>query len=167
MIAPLWHTFVDLLTTPFQHTELIWGIVPLYFGWLINEITSSKASFSTAIQTGFAFIWSGAQWMFQYSGRKPMRGSTVQWDVLLAVNNIVTILVLLIGLLALISGIRRKYPTGCKFLGHSRFGAYFMVAIFPIQAQYFPWSWERLLAVLVFALPIWLILHLSLMPLRK
>jgi hypothetical protein len=42
-----------------------------------------------------------------------------------------------------------------------------MITIYPMQAQALPWSWERLLVIALFALPIWLVLHFGLMPLRK
>ena len=163
----LWHTFVVLVKTPFLHTELIWGIVPLYFGWLLNELTSSKASFRTALQTGFTFIWAAAQWLYQYAHRRPVHAPAISVDALLAVNMVVTLLVLAIGIVALVSGIRRKFPRHAKFLGHSRFSAYFMIAMFPMQAHYLPWTWERLVAMVVFAVPIWLVVHFGFMPLRR
>ena len=163
----LWHTFVVLVKIPFLHTELIWGIVPLYFGWLLNELTSSKASFRTALQTGFTFIWAAAQWLYQYAHRRPVHAPAISVDALLAVNMVVTLLVLVIGIVALVSGIRRKFPRHAKFLGHSRFSAYFMIAMFPMQAHYLPWTWERLVAMVVFAVPIWLVVHFGFMPLRR
>jgi len=33
-------TFFELIATPFGHAALIWGIVPLYFALLLNEVTS-------------------------------------------------------------------------------------------------------------------------------
>jgi len=42
-----------------------------------------------------------------------------------------------------------------------------MIAIFPIQSNYLAWSWDRLVAILLFAVPSWLILHFGLMPFRK
>jgi hypothetical protein len=54
-----------------------------------------------------------------------------------------------------------------KFLGHSRFSAYFMIAIFPIQTGHLEWTWERVWAIALFAVPLWLLLHFGLMPLRK
>ena len=167
MIAHLWQTFVVIVKTPFLNTELIWGIVPLYFGWLLNELTSSKASFRTAIQTGFAFVWAAAQWLFQYARKRPPQAPVITVDGLLAVNMIVTLLVLAIGVLALVSGIRRKFPKGCRFLGHSRFAAYFMIAMFPMQAHYLKWTWDALVAIVVFAVPVWLLVHVGLMPVRK
>ena len=167
MVILLWKTFAELASTPFRHVELVWGIVPLYFGWLSNEVTSSKRSFRTAIQTGFSFLWAGAHWSYQYFTTGSEARRTLTPEALLAVNAMVTLLVILVGLAALVSGIRRKYPPFGSFLGHTRFSNYFMIAIFPIQSRYLDWSWERLSAVLVFALPVWLLLHFALMPLRK
>jgi hypothetical protein len=163
----LWASFVELIGTPFLHAELVWGIGPLYFGWVFNELTSAKRSFRTAIQTGFSFLWAGAHWAWQHFQTHPPEHRLVSTSSLLAVNAAVTVLVLVIGLLALLSGLRKKYPRYGSFLGHTRFSNYFMIAIFPIQSRYLEWSWERLLAILVFALPIWLLFHFGLAPLRK
>ena len=162
-----WNTFVELIATPFQHLDLIWGIVPLYFALLLNEMTSAKANYRTALQTGFSFLWAGAQWIYPYF--KPQRSGVprFEYDAMLPVNLLVTGLVIAFGVLALISGMRRKYPPGCAFLGYTRFSNYFMIAIFPIQAHYLPWTWERLLAIIIFALPIWVILHYGLTPVRN
>src|SRR5258705_13242813 len=110
-----WHTFVVILTKPFHSPELIWGIVPLYFGWLLNELTSSKASFRTAVQTGFTFVWAAAQWLYQFGRKRPLSAPVISIDALFAVNMFVTMLVLAVGVLALVSGLRRKFPKHCKF----------------------------------------------------
>ena len=167
MISHYWHIFVLILQTPFQYTELIWGIVPLYFGWLLNELTPSKASFRTAVQTGFTFVWAAAQWLYQTTRSRPDHALPTSIDALLAVNMFVTLLVLAMGVLALVSGLRRKFPKHAKFLGHTRFAAYFMVAIFPMQAHRLDWTWDRLMAIVIFAVPVWLLVHVGLMPLRK
>jgi hypothetical protein len=166
MISHLWHTFVVLVQTPFTHSALIWGIVPLYFAWLLNELTSSKASFRTAVQTGFTLLWAAAQWASQYVHR-PLLAPRISVNGMLAVNMFVTLLVIVVGVLALVSGLRRKFPRYCKFLGHTRFSAYFMIAIFPIQAHYLVWTWDRLISILVFAVPVWLIVHFGFAPLRQ
>jgi hypothetical protein len=163
----MWFTFREIITVPFHNTELIWGIVPLYFGWILNELTSARASFRTAIQTGFTFTWAAAQWLFQYAHRRPAHAPVISADALLAINMIVTLAVLAVGLLALWSGLRRRFPRGAKFLGHSRFAAYFTIAMFPMQAHYLPWTADRLLAVLAFAVPVWLVVHLGFIPLRR
>lgn len=147
--------------------ELVWGIGPLYFGWLFNELTSSKRSFRTAIQTGFSFLWAGAHWTHQHLTAHPDARQPLTPEALLAVNVTVTVLVLLLGAAALLSGLRRKYPRYGSFLGHTRFSNYFMIAIYPIQSRYLDWSWERFLAIVLFAVPIWLLVHVGLKPLRK
>ena len=166
-VLNLWNTFAELIATPFRQMELIWGIVPLYFGWLSNELTSSKRSFRTAIQTGFSFLWAGTHWTYLYFAANPSAKQHLTPEALMAVNVMVTMLVLLLGVVALFSGLRRRYPPYGSFLGHTRFSNYFMIAIFPIQSRYLDWSWERLVAILVFAIPIWLLAHFGLMPLRK
>jgi hypothetical protein len=161
-----WSTFVELIVTPFDLLSMIWGIVPLYFGLLLNEITSGKANYRTAIQTGFSFLWAGAQWIYPYFEK---RGSVprIELGAMLPVNVMVTALVILFGAAALISGLRKKYPKGCTFLGQSRFSNYFMIMIFPIQAQVLHWTWERLIALILFAPPVWVVLHFGLRPLRN
>jgi len=162
-----WNAFGELIRTPFQHAELVWGIVPLYFGLLLNELTSSKANFRTAIQTGFSFLWAGAHWLYPYFNVHTSGGPRLELGAMLPVNLLVTFLVLGLGGLALISGVRRKYPAFCTFLGHTRFANYFMITLFPIQARYLKWNWDYLIALGLFAIPIWLVLHFGFMPLRN
>src|SRR5919109_5546471 len=98
---------------------MIWGIVPLYFSLLLNEMTSAKASFRTAIQTGFSFLWAGAQWIYPYFRSRPEGAPRIDLDAMLPINLLVTFLVLGLGAAAVISGLRRKYPRYGSFLGHT------------------------------------------------
>ena len=162
-----WIAFEQIIATPFEHAALIWGIVPLYFGLLLNELTSDKANYRTAVQTGFSFIWAAAHWLYPYfqsgSGGRPW----VELGPMLPVQFVVTFLVLAFGVLALYSGIARRYPKYCRFLGHTRFANYFMITIFPMQARALDWTWDRWIAVALFAVPVWVALHFGFMPLRK
>jgi len=81
--------------------------------------------------------------------------------------SVLIVLVIALGLVALVSGVRKKFPKRLRFVGHTRFANYFMITIFPIQAHYLPWTGERLGAITLFAVPIWLALHFGLMPLRS
>src|SRR5256885_1852827 len=121
MVADYLNLFWQIIRTPFEHTALIWGIVPLYFALLLNELTSGKASFRAAVQTGFSFIWAGAQWLYPYFQPHGHHGPAIEWNAMLPVNLFVTILVLILGGLALFSGLQKKYPRYCGFLGHTRF----------------------------------------------
>ncbi|HUA68582.1 MAG TPA: hypothetical protein VMA13_08535 [Candidatus Saccharimonadales bacterium] len=165
MIHDYWSAFVELIRTPFLHVTLVWGIVPLYFGLLLNELTADKATFRTAFQSGFSFLWAGTQWLWPYFSRQvdmpQIRPAT------LPVNLLVTFLTIALGALALVSGIRKRFPRHWRFIGHTRFANYFMITIFPIQAHYLTWTWERLIAIALFALPVWVLLHFGLMPVRN
>ena len=136
--------FIQLIRTPFEHMRLVWGIVPLYFALLLSEMTMAKKSFITAIQTGFSFLWAGAQWLYLYRKAGPTHGSRMVVGGLEPINIVVTGLVMLMGAVALYSGLRRRYPKYCSFLGYTRFSNYFMITIYPIQAHALPWTWERL-----------------------
>jgi hypothetical protein len=164
-----WLTFVELITKPFEHASLIWGIVPLYFALLLNELTSEKANFQTALQTGFSFLWASVQWIYPYFKPHASMTQHVAWDAMLPINLCVTLLVLALGVVALVSGIRKKYPRYFEFLGRTRFSNYFMITIYPMQSHYpgFNWTWDRLIAIVLFAVPVWLVLHYGLKPLRN
>jgi len=162
-----WATFAGLVAAPFEHAALIWGIVPLYFGLLLNEVTSDRATFRTALQTGFSFLWAGAQWLWPYFKPQGLGVPQVEWNAMLPVNLLVTFLVIALGAVALVSGVRKKFPKHLRFVGHTRFANYFMIVIFPVQSHCLPWTWERLGAILLFAVPVWLALHFGLMPFRS
>lgn len=149
--------FWELIRKPFEHKDLIWGIVPLYFSWAVAELSGEKANFKTAIQTGFNLLWAGAQWTWQYT-QAPGAGGRLGWSALFAVNVVVTIVTIALGAVALWSGLRRRFPRRGSFLGRTRFSSYFTISLFPVQANYLAWSWDRLIAVAIFAIPTWVAL---------
>ncbi len=152
--------FWELIRKPFQHAELWWGIVPLYFSWAVAELSGAKPNFNTAIQTGFNLLWAGAQWSWHYF-QGPEAGGRLTLGAMVAVNVLVTAITIAVGALALFSGLRRRFPKRCSFLGHTRFSSYLTITLFPIQANFLAWSWDRLFAILLFAIPTWLTLGLS------
>jgi hypothetical protein len=161
-----WSVLATLIATPFEHITLVWGIVPLYFGLLLNELASAKANFRMAVQTGFSFLWAGLQWLYPYFVPNASGGHRLELSATLPVNLLVTALVLAMGIVALASGLRKRFPKYGRFLGHTRFANYFMIAIFPMQAHALSWTWTRLIAVVIFAAPAWVALHFGLMPFR-
>src|SRR5690348_12103003 len=114
-MSEYWVAFTELIRAPFAQTPLIWGIVPLYFALLLSEMTSSKANFRTALQTGFSFIWASVQWLYPYFISNGTR-SHLELGAMLPVNLFVTFLVLFLGVVAFISGVRRRYPKYGAFL---------------------------------------------------
>src|SRR5262245_55839924 len=125
MLQEYWLAFAELIRKPFLHLELIWGIVPLYFGLLLNEMTPAKANFRTAIQTGFSFVWAGAQWLFPYFKAGGSDGPHLELGAMLPVNLFVTFTVIGLGIIALVCGLRKKFPGFTRFLGYTRFANYF------------------------------------------
>src|SRR5215475_12096873 len=109
-----WSEFATLIVMPFHHIALVWGIVPLYFGLLLNELTSPKANFRTALQTGFSFLWAGAQWLYPYF--KARATPHLELNAMLPLNLLVTFMVIGFGVIAVISGLRKKFPTYLTFL---------------------------------------------------
>jgi hypothetical protein len=164
-ISAYWQILWVLLETPFNSSTLIWGVVPLYFGWIMNELASDKRSFRTAIQSGCMFIWAGLHWSQIYF-KKGGGLSLVFRDGLPTINVIITLLVLIIGITGFISGISKRYPKYCSLLGHARFTNYFMICIFAMQANYLAWTRDRLVAIIIFALPVWFILYFIFKPVR-
>ena len=158
--------FAEPIRTPFQHLELVWGIVPLYVALLLSELTSAKKNFRTAIQTGFSFLWAGAQRLYLSQHVATSTASKVALKGLQPINLVVTGLVVVLGAVALYSGLSRHYLRYASFLGHTRFSNYFVITIYPIQGHALEWTWKRLAAIAIFAVPVWLVLHFGLMPFR-
>jgi|CZKM01.1.fsa_nt_gi hypothetical protein len=89
--------FAELIRTPFQNLGLVWGVVPLYFALLLSELTSAKKSFRTALQTGFSFLWAGAQWLYLYRNAAAPTASIVALKGLQPISLVVTGIVLVLG----------------------------------------------------------------------
>ncbi len=166
-MALLWSVFCELVLVPFRHADMVWGIVPLYFSWITAELTSTKASPRTALQTGFTLMWAGSNWTWQSLRDRPASIPQISLDALLMVKVAVTVMVLTLGLIAFVSGIRRRLPKAFRFLGHARFAGYFLIAIFPMQSAFLPWTWARLAAVVVFSIPVWIAVQTATYPLRR
>jgi hypothetical protein len=91
----------------------------------------------------------------------------LELNAMLPVNLAVTALVLVLGVIALVSGLRKRFPKYGRFLGHTRFANYFMITIYPMQAHWLDWTWLRLETIALFAVPVWVVMYVGLMPLRK
>ncbi|HEX7862965.1 MAG TPA: hypothetical protein VF773_21720 [Verrucomicrobiae bacterium] len=159
MVQAYLEIFAELIRTPFERTDAVWGVVPLYFSWAFAELTGEKPNYKTAIQTGFNLLWAGAQWTWPYY-RIFKFEEGVDLGALFAVKAIVTIVTIALGALALYSGLRKRFPKYCSFLGRTRFSSYFTIALFPIQANHLDWTWARLIAIFIFAIPTWIIFGL-------
>ena len=151
---------VDLLAAPFRDFGAVWlGLVPLYVSLLLGEFYKSKISFGHAVANGFVTLWAGVTWamhlsnlgFFAYLGDTKQR-TALAWVVAAAAVGL--------GIFTIILGLRKKDRALCQALGHTRFSGYFLILLHPMQVGLVRWNWPSLAAVLIFALPAWLLIYL-------
>jgi hypothetical protein len=151
---------VELLIAPFRHFGAVWlGLVPLYVSLLLGELYTKKVSFGHAVGNGFVMVWAGVNWtmhlsnlgFFAYLGDLRSR-TAIAW--------MVAVCAIGLGIFAIVSGLRKKDRTLCEVLGHTRFSGYFLLTLYPMQVGMVTWNWASLEAVLIFALPAWVLIYL-------
>jgi len=148
-------TLLKLLAVPFRNLDTVWGILPVYATLVLGEIYDGKMNFGRAVVNGVMMILVGADWAWHLS-----RASS--WAYMFSEMKlpwIVTATCLAIGTFTVILGVRRKDKRLATLLGHTRFSAYFLITLYPMQSRLVPWSQDALVAVLVFALPAWLLIY--------
>lgn len=152
--------WVELIVTPFQHFGGVWlGIVPLYVSLVLGELYKSKVSFSHAVGNGFVMLWAGLNWAVHLSGIG-WPGYVGTGKERMALAWIVTACAIALAIFTIVLGFRKKDKGLCEVLGHTRFSCYFLILLYPMQMRMVPWNWPSLAAVLVFALPCWLLIYL-------
>jgi len=150
----------ELIVAPFRDFGHVWpGLVPLYVSLLLGELYTKKVSFGHAVGNGFVMLWAGVNWtmhlsnlgFFAYLGDLRSR-TAIAW--------IVAVCAIGLGIFAIVSGLRKKDRTLCEVLGHTRFSGYFLITLYPMQVGMVTWNWASLEAVLIFALPAWVLIYL-------
>jgi len=153
--------FVELVVAPFHRLSAVWlGVVPLWVLLLLGEMYTGKVSFAHAVRNGFLMVWAGLNWtlhlsnlgLFAYLGAAKER-TVLAW--------IVTACVMGVGVFTIVLGFRQKDRALCEILGHTRFSSYFLIMLYPMQVGLIRWNWSSLAAVLIFALPVWLLIYLA------
>ncbi len=147
---------IHLLQVPFGNLNTVWGILPVYATLILGEVYDAKMNYGRAVVNGVMMILVGADWAWHLS----RAGS---WDYIFTEMKlpwIVTASCLAVGAFTVILGIRRKDKKLATILGHTRFSAYFLITLYPMQARLIPWSESALVAILIFALPAWLLIYL-------
>ncbi|HUI07245.1 MAG TPA: hypothetical protein VL486_09595 [Verrucomicrobiae bacterium] len=152
---------VELIVAPFRDFGAVWlGLVPLYVSLVLGELYKSKVSFGHAVANGFVMLWAGVNWMmhllnlgfFAYLGSAKDR-TALAWIVAMSAVGL--------GIFAIVLGLRKKDRTLCQVLGHTRFSGYFLILLHPMQVGLVRWNWPSVAAVLIFALPAWLVIYLA------
>lgn len=148
--------FVQLLVVPFDNLGRAWPILPVYTALILGEIYRSKISFGHAVGNGFVMLWAGVTWVRDLARANALAylfsNKALAW--------VVAGTAIALGIFAIVLGLRRKDKALCEILGHTRFSCYFIITVYPMQAGWIAWSWTNLAAILIFALPCWLVIYL-------
>jgi hypothetical protein len=151
MLEALWEffrTWLALFYAPFQNTDMLWIIVPIYLSWIITEIFQEKrdTTFGNAISNGTIVLWVGIDWvrttvrLFEEGG--------------MAVNGMfyakicIGMLVFVYGLLIMYLGIRGNRTV--KYIARIREVSYILICFTPIFYEPALLSFAALLGIVVF-----------------
>lgn len=149
---------LHLLIVPFDNLGTAWPILPIYTTLILGELYKSKVGFSHAIGNGFVLLWTGLNWARGLANASIMSylftAKSLAWVVSAAAIGI--------GVFSIILGFRKKDKALCEVLGHTRFSCYFLITFYPMQhvPQLVKWSWNNLMAILIFAVPCWFLIYL-------
>ncbi len=144
-----------LLVVPFDHLGTAWPILPVYTTLILGELYKSKIGFSHAVGNGFVMLWTGLNWARHLSRVSKLSylfdARVLAWVVAAAVIGL--------GLFTILLGFRRKDKALCELLGHTRFSCYFLITFYPMQAGLVRWEWSTLAAILIWAIPSWVLIY--------
>jgi len=141
-----------LLVVPFDHFGQAWYVImPLYTTLILGELYKGKIGFGHAVGNGFVMLWTGLSWARHLSQLSLIHFKTLPW--------LVTASCIAIGIFTIILGFRKKDKALCEVLGHTRFSCYFLITFYPMQASLVGWEWTTLVAILIWAVPAWLLIY--------
>ena len=146
--------FVHLLVVPFDNLGTAWPILPIYTTLILGELYKSKVSFGHTVGNGFMLLWAGLSWARRLTNVSVLAFKALPW--------VVTVSAIGLGVFAIVLGFRKKDKALCEILGHTRFSCYFIITFYPMQARIrgVEWSWDNLVAILIFAVPCWFLIYL-------
>ena len=154
-LGDYYRSFLQLLVAPFDHLGTAWPILPVYTTLILGELYRKKISFGHAVGNGFVMLWAGLSWARHLAsgglGSYLFTNKALAW--------IVTGTCIALAVFTIVLGLRKKDKALCEILGHTRFSCYFIILIYPMQLGWIRWDWQWLAAILIFALPCWLIIY--------
>ncbi|MCX7916229.1 MAG: hypothetical protein N3A53_08010 [Verrucomicrobiae bacterium] len=147
--------FVHLLVVPFQNLDTVWGILPVYVAVILAEVYETRMDYGRAVINGAMMLLVGADWAWHLS----KAGGLAYLFTEMKLPWLVTACCIGVGAFTMILGLRRKDKRLARLLGHMRFSGYFLITLYPMQARLVPWTQDSLVAILVFAIPCWLLIY--------
>jgi hypothetical protein len=169
-IPELFAQFIQILVAPWQDLDVLWGIIPVYAALVLGVLYSAgrKVGWGSTVASGFALLWVGLNW-----GRHAFTAIYRDFDHIhtfaYSLSFLVTVACVALGLTAVVLGLRRQAPRTCQFLGHFTFNTYIFITFYPMQSHIkgMEWTVDRLLAIVAFAVPFWLVVHAIALSLRR
>ena len=149
-------SFLELLIVPFRNLDTVWGILPVYASLVLGEVYEGKMNYGRAVINGAVMLLAGLDWAWHLSRAN-------SWAYMFAEMSlpwIVTAICIGLGSFTVVLGLRRRDKALAGALGHSRFSCYFIILLYPMQARLVPWTSDALVALLVFAVPCWIVIYL-------
>ena len=144
---------LQLLVVPFDHFGRAWYIIlPLYTSLILGELYKGKVGFGHAVGNGFVMLWTGLSWARDLAQRSFIHFKAWPW--------ILTVGCIAIGVFTILLGIRKKDKALCQILGHTRFSGYVLLTFYPIVAGFIGWEWPTLVAILIWAIPSWILIYI-------
>jgi len=138
-----------LFVIPFQNTEILWIIVPIWLGWFFSEFFQEKhsTSFGNAISNGALALWVGIDWTRLIVNKLTGHFWVFGWVVF--GKFVISAIVLAFGLLVIIEGIKTK--KFIHFVGRIRVVSYVLLVFSPIVYGLVEVNGMLVLAIIIFA----------------
>ncbi len=175
--------FWELLRSPWSNLDVAWGVIPMYMSLVMCELYEPKPSPKNAVQGGANLLWAGIDWgrvslmplLILVLNRWYAVPEAERWrhlpqcleplmhspNPLIATTTFATIL---LGIASIVHGVgKKKKGKISKYFRYGRFSCYFCILLYPLQTQVIAWSehgWKAVFAIVLFALPVWLLLSL-------
>lgn len=137
-----------LFVTPFQNTEMLWILVPIWLGWFLAEFFQEKTgtSMGNAISNAVIVFWGSIDWLRQTASFVHEKAITGIWNIIVRYS--LAGIVFIYGALIIILGIKGKKII--QRTGRIREVTYVFAMFTPIFYQTIPFSLEHILATLLF-----------------
>ncbi len=151
VLAFIWYALVDWLSIfalPFINPNLLWIVIPIWFGWLFAEFFQEKrgTSLGNAISNGIIPVYVSVDWIRFLTNSLSEDGVGFSWDFFF--KFLICALVIFYGLYIIYHGIKGKSST--RKLGRIRIISYLLLMFTPIIYGVAALSIRHFLLVVIF-----------------
>ena len=148
----IWQLFQDwtktIFVVPYQNTEMLWLLVPVWLGWFFAEFFQEKrgTSMGNAITNAVIILWGSIDCARQTVRLMTEGTLTNNWDIVL--RFVLIGMIFAYGGLIVYLGIKGR--TIIKYIGRVREVTYVFAMFVPIFYNAIPFSLDHIIAALLF-----------------